>query len=825
MREHSFRSIATKLPAVCPQDSGSQVDYRRGALNATIVLSVMILSAALSSRAAVAKPLDYAPHFKTVFIDGNPSSNETVTVLMQENANDPRRTIKQLVPQEITIDGTYFAEMSKGYITSIDIGHITVADGHVLNVIDARVSLGEVGPDWKPPSSQHAPFSYPVNTADLPAGIRDGILNACTTTGAASFDFPIAMQVTARRYKRGESSTNKRRDNTVFGKMPIKVICQQTAQAEAPPKPFSVEVFVQQGGETCPKLTEVKARIKYQVATTSRFRFKVDGEPSKWFDIKAHKEGAVYLVEHSKTYHLDPGQHHFRVEAEGGKQSDVRTLKIDCPPFEATSMWLTLDTENKDTCPKNVDASVRINGNRPGAVLTKIKNQAGVVMAIESIKVEREGDHYVGRLTKTFNMNAIDTMLIAEDANDAALNSGWQPLKIECLEALSGKLTLSSLGDTSCKGEALVAIHTDGAGELPYELECGPGKSWQRKVTAMANKIGVDKVRFDVSNNELVTCVLRTRIGGVLKSLDGASKTFQCHKPTDAGASTDLAPETRPEDPPPVHPAVTGDFSFVDSGGTRCPRQGKALLNFELSQQSNVHYSLDCTNGHFSGVAQPVASPQGGYIAPALVSFDVNQTTHAKCALKTVAPGKPKVHALKGHVFQCVTPTGVSGSDELAPDTRPDPQQPDKPGLTVTDPQISCAGGSVKDGACVCERTMKPVKAGKNAWRCVQSVVDPKPDNATVSGPKISCAGGTVKNGACTCARTHKPVKAGKAAWRCVKIVVIDPPKDKGSANKVGVKTAPKKTAAPKSGNADKAKGGKGKGKTAKNGNGSSALR
>jgi hypothetical protein len=771
--------------------------------------------------------LDYAPHFKTVFIDGNPSSNETVTVLIQEIANDPRRTIKQLVPQEITIDGNYFAEMSKGYITSIDIGHIMVADGHVLNVHDARVSLGEVPPDWKPPSSEHAPFSYPVNTADLPTGIRDGILNACTTTGAASFDFPIAMQVTARRYKRGESSTNKRRDNTVFGKMPIKVICQQTTQAMAPPAPFSVEVFVQQGGETCPKLTEIKARIKYQVATTSRFRFKVDGEPSKWFNVKADKVGAVYLVEHSKTYHLDPGQHHFRVEAEGDKQSAVRTLTVDCPPFQATSMWLTLKTENKSTCPKNVDATVRINGNRPGAVLTKIKNQAGVVMAIESIKVEREGDHYVGRLTKTFNMTAIDTMLIAEGANDSALNSGWQPLKIECVEALSGKLTLNNLGDTSCKGEALVAIHTNGAGELPYELECGPGKSWQRKVTAVANKIGVDKVRFDVTNNEQVTCTLRTRIGGVLKSLDGASRTFQCHKPIDTGTS-DLTPELPPGDPPVVGPTLTGDFSFVDTGGTRCPRQGKALINFKTSKPDNVHWSLDCTNGHFSGVAQTVPGPKGGYIAPALASFAVNQTTHAKCALKTVAPGKPKVHALKGHLFQCVGRTDVGGPADLTPDTPSDPVKPDKPGATIVDPvkpEISCTNGVVKNRTCACEPHFKPVKAGKNAWRCV---VDAGPEKPTVSEPKISCAGGRVENGACTCARTHKPVKAGQNAWRCVKTVVIDPPRNKDSANKANkfdVKTVPKKTAQPKLGNPDKAKGGKGKGKAAKKGNGSSALR
>jgi hypothetical protein len=157
-----------------------------------------------------------------------------------------------------------------------------------------------------------------------------------------------------------------------------------------------------------------------------------------------------------------------------------------------------------------------------------------------------------------------------------------------------------------------------------------------------------------------------------------------------------------------------------------------------------------------------------------------------------------------------------------------DPPKPDEPKdepnkVTVTGTQqISCAGGTVKDGACVCERTMKPVKAGKNAWRCVQSTVDPKPEKPTVSEPKISCANGIVKNGACTCARTHKPVKAGKDAWRCVKSTV-EPKPDKDK--KLEVKTAPKKTGQPKLGTSEKGNGGKGKGKAAKTGNGSSALR
>jgi hypothetical protein len=79
---------------------------------------------------------------------------------------------------------------------------------------------------------------------------------------------------------------------------------------------------------------------------------------------------------------------------------------------------------------------------------------------------------------------------------------------------------------------------------------------------------------------------------------------------------------------------------------------------------------------------------------------------------------------------------------------------------------------------------MKPVKAGKNAWRCVKVAGDPKPDRPTVSQPKISCGGGTVRNGACACDRGEKPVKARKNAWRCVKAVVSDPPRNKDGGNR-----------------------------------------
>jgi hypothetical protein len=470
---------------------------------------------------------------------------------------------------------------------------------------------------------------------------------------------------------------NAGRTETGYARAPITIRCLAgPTKAEAPPKPVSVDIRVAQKGNTCPKDAEVTAYIDYEKPMTgsahARFQVVHNGKPGETIEIKAREVSLAgktwYRIERLERYELNPGKHDFQIKVIGGGQSPKRSLDVDCPPFRVTSAWLKYEVEDKDTCPKKVVEEATFHANGPGEAPYRIKTQGGLVVTQGTAHIAREGDKYLARRTRTLSMGAFDQMMLLELVNDPSAGD-QKPLKVECVEALSGELTLQSRGANSCKGEALVAIHTDGAGELPYELECGPGKSWQRKVTAMANKIGVDKVAFDVTNNEQVTCALRTRIAGKLKPLDGASMTFTCHKPIDTGAD-DLAPETRPD-------------------------------------------------------AQ--------------------------------APGKP-------------------GKIVIDP--------PRDTGGSKPEPTIACAGGIVKDGACVCERTMKPVKAGKNAWRCVKVAVDPP----TVSQPKISCAGGTVRNGGCVCGRGEKPVKAGKNAWRCVKIAVIDPPRNKDSGNRSDAK-------------------------------------
>ncbi len=417
-------------------------------------------------------------------------------------------------------------------------GRIFAFVTHQIGGLDALAIVNACNAGGHDPTQERSPFA-----SDIGVGIK-------------AF---IGSRREANEFQEGDFG----RSETAYARVPVIVRCLAgPSRIQAPPTPYSVDVQIEQKGKTCPRQTDVMAVIKYKVPATARFRFKVDGESSELHTIKARKisDGrggpigpvgqAYYLVKRLKTYDLDPGTHRFRVELEGGKsmKSVVKTVKIDCPPFKVTSAWLKYEVEDKDICPKRVEETATFRSTRPGKARFEIKTQGGLVVNSGEAKFEREGMGYVAKVQRpNLVMNAFDQDMMALIKDQPDANSGWVRLKVECVDALSGTLTLKGLGATSCKGEALVAIHTNGAGEVPYELECGPGRSWQRNVTAHANNMGVDKLRFDVTNNERVTCVLRTRSGNTLKSLDGASKAFRCHKPVDVSGSTDFVPETRDE--------------------------------------------------------------------------------------------------------------------------------------------------------------------------------------------------------------------------------------------------------------------------------------
>ena len=307
-------------------------------------------------------------------------------------------------------------------------------------------------------------------------------------------------------------------------------------------KPNNVSIKVNRIGDKCPANVEVETTIVYSEDTTSKFRAYHNDRVVAHRSIRTRKAvlGAVtlYVAKSIERYKVDPGLHSFQtiVEYVPDSKSNKFTILIDCPPMKVSSAWLSYEVEDKDTCEKAVSEKITFYANRPGRVGYLIKNKSGEVQQRRGRKVvtiSRVGDQYIGSRYGFVDkpMGAIDDIFRLE-AVGHPLAYDQKPLRITCLEPLKGKVTLRQYGSPSqCKGEALVAIHTNRSGTLPYELECGVGKSWARSVKAPgANKIGVDKVIFDVKNNERVTCALRSRIGNRLIPLHGTNKLFQCIK-------------------------------------------------------------------------------------------------------------------------------------------------------------------------------------------------------------------------------------------------------------------------------------------------------
>lgn len=141
---------------------------------------------------------------------------------------------------------------------------------------------------------------------------------------------------------------------------------------------------------------------------------------------------------------------------------------------------------------------------------------------------------------------------------------------------------------------------------------------------------------------------------------------------------------------------LTGNFTFVDYGSPKCDRKGKALIGFKSPKADNIHYSLDCTNGHFSGVAQTAPSPDGGYAAVALVSFDITETTQSTCTLNTVAPYQPKSHMTKDHLFQCVKSIVDTGSNDIQVAPKPNTGNTRAPATSIPNALEKAAANSTK---------------------------------------------------------------------------------------------------------------------------------
>jgi hypothetical protein len=201
---------------------------------------------------------------------------------------------------------------------------------------------------------------------------------------------------------------------------------------------------------------------------------------------------------------------------------------------------------------------------------------------------------------------------------------------------------------------------------------------------------------------------------------------------------------------------LSGTLELRDPAGPACPRRAEAALSLKTNVGGPVPFSLDCTGDRsWSQTATAHRTGPGTYLAVAVLPFSIEHKEQVSCALKSPQQLPPKVLARRGHAFDCAK-TGPY--EVVAP-----PPTAVPPRVVVDPPRPACVGGRLlvtgtkgARYACHCPSGLTVVSAGPNSYLCQRKT--------TVD---ITCTGGTVRNGQCLCPSTMQKTQAGANVWRC----------------------------------------------------------
>ncbi|MCZ7595101.1 MAG: hypothetical protein M5U16_09430 [Hyphomicrobium sp.] len=77
--------------------------------------------------------------------------------------------------------------------------------------------------------------------------------------------------------------------------------------------------------------------------------------------------------------------------------------------------------------------------------------------------------------------------------------------------------------------------------------------------------------------------------------------------------------------------------------------------------------------------------------------------------------------------------------------------------LCARAPSLTCSGGHVQDGRCICPKGTERKQTGTNAFSCVKTT------------PSLTCIGGSVVSGQCICPKGTTRKQTATNAFSCVK--------------------------------------------------------
>ena len=499
----------------------------------------------------------------------------------------------------------------------------------------------------------------------------------------------------------------------------------------------------------------------------------------------------AYKVEASANWFMDTGIINSSEYRTWHAKPLYLRVKIECKPLGPSPATAPYNvnlrvTPQGNSCPRSVEvrALIRYRGPATAKFRFRVDGELSELHEIRAreLPVDEGTDEYeyLVERVKTYSVGAGEHSFRIEVRGGH--KSQVKTINIDCpeFEVWSTNLRHDMIDNGKCPRKVwqTTTFRTNGPGRINYKIDRTDGRPpYQGVIQAKLfddEYKAVDQQLLNLSETDVELNVVPR--GFETAQSGWKNLKVECEiKNSGAGASDDLSsgPTETPDLPP--SQKITGDFQYVDnSGQSQCPRKVRGVINFQLKKQENVHYSLDCNSGsHPSGVIQPKASSNGGFIALALVSVDLKPGKNGKskliCALKARENGIMTLKKVKARDFSCVKRNPDAG-EQIGGLSSGSNNQSSGSSTTQTDepkPQVAvCKGGKIRSGKCKCgsKKTLK--KLGKRKFQCVAKPVRINPDKPKMK--KLICQGGKVRNGKCACGSKKTLKKLGKNKFQCV---------------------------------------------------------
>ena len=506
-------------------------------------------------------------------------------------------------------------------------------------------------------------------------------------------------------------------------------------------KVLETSVGVNFKGETCPKKPEITALIASEGIRSFKVRLNRNGVRSNWKTIKARKVGTGYLAEaiFKPNILLGPEEpQKIRLEIDGEQSKAWKTYTVNCPPLKVSRATYKYSDKGGISCPRKITTLTEFRTNGPGTIKYRRERKDGAPSEWLTATAKRVGNTYKVVLEQTQLVGKINQTrrVVAKKFRHKAglLQSKWVKFNIDCLKILDSSIDYGGPDNGTCKFKTnlKLRINADMVGTVPYRVDCTSGQTkagnFKVQKTGPNTFIGFSSHSLIVRKSIKEACALKVNLGKGYTNIALRGKDLTCND-------------------------VLGAAIYIkgQSKGT-CPARLPVQIRVNARDVGAVDYDLKCSNGDsWSGKIKVAETAPGTFIGITTKLLDVKSSGKISCSLKSNHSGRPKIVALRGKDFQCVSRTVPTPNNDLKIDTNSSSRRKTEP--------IKCINGKAKRGKCICSANRKLKKNGTRSYVC------------RTRPSTVSCEGGKIRDRKCYCPKGHVRKKTARRTFTCIRRV------------------------------------------------------